>query len=459
VLAKAPDGRGGTWNQHGVILFADNINTSLKRVPEDGGAVTEAIPQDLSHNEASQRFPQFWPDGLNFTFTAIRADKQGLYVGALDSTDRKLLLPGKWGSPTVVGEYLLGVNEGSLVAHALDLKRLATTGDRIEIADRIAWGSPSGLAAFSASRNGTLVYSTGTSANRQLKWFHRNTQATETVGSVGEFSGPALSRDERLLAVARVDPQTRAPDIWITDLRRGSEMRFTSESSSERAPVWSPDGGRIAFTADRSGMWDVFIKSIHQADHVIGASGGFGKFTSDWSPDGKFLVYHTPAAQTNWDVWVLPVDDPSKQWPILQSRFNEMLGSVAPNGRWLAYTSDETGGPQVYVQSFPDPGKKVRVSRQGGYEPKWASTGDELFFISADRKLMAVEVRTTGPVLDPGVPQELFALPVPDLVPSFSNTYAVAARGQKFLVNTLVHGSASSTMSVVLNWTRAQADK
>jgi eukaryotic-like serine/threonine-protein kinase len=452
VLANVPSGRGGTWNRQDIIVFSDNISSGLKRVHADGGSVTDATVLNRIHREASHRHPQFLPDGRHFTFFNVApSGRLGLYVGSLDSPETKMILPGKWGSPAVVGGYLLSVHEGSLTAAAFDTDTLNLTGDRFEIADSVASGSPSGYGAFSASTGGTLIYSSGASPDRQLVWFDRDGKRLGSVEAPGEYGGPALSRDGRKLAVTKIDPKTRAPDIWIVDLFRGTETRFTFHRGTERAPVWAPDGQRIAFAADRAGLWDLFGRQMDGSEQALPAPSAWGAFTSDWSVDGRYIVFHTPAPETNWDLWTLSLPD-LKGKPFLQTEFNEMLGAISPDGHWLAYTSDETGTPQVYIQSFPDAGRKLQISTRGGYEPKWSSKGDEIFYISLGRELTSVKFRD-GSRVEAGLPVELFELPVPGPRPSYPSTYAVAADGRRFLVNTIVRDAPSAPISVVLNWT------
>jgi eukaryotic-like serine/threonine-protein kinase len=175
------------------------------------------------------------------------------------------------------------------------------------------------------------------------------------------------------------------------------------------------------------------------------------EFPSQWSADARFIVYCTPSPNTNWDLWVLPLLEPSKPRPFLRTRFNEVQGTLSPNGQWMAYTSDETGRFEVYVQSFPVGGNKWQVSVDGGSDPKWRLDGRELFYISPKHKLMSVKLRP-GSTFEAGVPTELFEMPVPDLVPSFPNNYVVTADGQRFLVNTVIRDAPSSPISVVINW-------
>jgi hypothetical protein len=456
VLADAPAGRGGTWNTDGTIIFAEGISSPLKSVPAGGGTPRLVTTLDATRGEMSHRFPQFLPDGFHFIYSNIAsAGHQGVYVGNLASAPSRQILKGKWGSSSVVGQYLLAAREGSLIAHAFDAKRLTVSGGQIRVTDQVATNSPSGFGAFSASLTGTLVYASGFSPNRELVWFARDGRRLGSVGPPGEYTGPAVRSDNSLLVVSRVNALTRTPDIWMYDLERGTETRVTSHAASDRAPLWSEDGSDIIFGSDRSGTWDLYTKSIRsEKPETLLASPPAGAFPSDLSADGRFVIYHSPSAHRGWDLWLLPNSQHAKPTPIVQTDFDEMYGTVSPDGRWIAYTSDETGSMQVYVQSFPGAGNKSQVSVRGGYEPKWAANGNELYFISPNRKLMSARLEP-GSSFRAAVPEELFEVPLPEPVASFPNSYAVTADGRRFLVNTLVRNSPSSPISVVLNWTTA----
>ena len=457
VLTDAPAGRGGTWNRGETILFAGGISSAIKRISAAGGTPVAATTLDASRNEISHRFPQFLPDGRHFIYSNIGStDHLGVYLTDLDGAAPKRILPGKWGSPSIVGEYLLAVRQGSLIAQPFDGKRLAVSGAQFRIADQVASNSPSGFAAFSASNSGTLIYASGSSPNRELVWLARNGHRLGSLGPPGEYASPALRSDGRMLAVTRIDSQTRTPDIWLLDLERGTETRLTSDPGSDRAPLWTADGRQILFQSDRSGTWDLYIKSIdvERPETLFAHFAASGIFPSDVTADGQFVIFHTPSPNHGWDLWVLPLREPSKSAAVLQTRFDETYGTVSPDGHWIAYACDDTGTMQVYVQSFPNGGHKVQASVHGGYEPKWNPTGDELFFISPTRKLMSVKVRLT-PSFDASMPTELFDLPVPEAAASFPNTYVVASRGDRFLVNTALPNTTGAPISVVLNWSVA----
>jgi eukaryotic-like serine/threonine-protein kinase len=451
-IADAPDGRGGTWAPDGTVVYAENIGGGLSRVAAAGGTPRDATVLDNARGEISHRFPQFLPDGRHFVFiNRATSDTRGLYVASLDSTEKKRLLPSDWSSAFANTEYLLSVRQGSLFAHPFDARNLKLTGEPLVVAEQVGSGSPSGFAAFSVSAAGVLTYASGRSANRQLVWFSRDGKRLGSFGSPGEYSSPSLSPDQRKVAIARAHPQIRTPDIWILDLVRGTETRFTFDPGGEITPLWSPDGRRIVFSSDRTGTWELYQKDLSgaAADQLL-ARAAEGAFLSQWSGDGRFIIYQIPTPRTNWDLWCLSLKD-LKATPFLATPFNEVQGALSPDGRWMAYTSDESGQPEVYVQAFPAGGGKLQVSVRGGSEPKWRTDGKELFYIGPDLKLMSVRVKS-GSTLEAGVPSGLFEMPVPPFTPAYQNSYVPTPDGQRFLVNILVQDPTPTPITVVLNW-------
>jgi Tol biopolymer transport system component len=266
---------------------------------------------DTARGEISHRFPQFLPDGRHFVFiNRATSDASGLYVASLDSTDKKRLLASNWSSASATTEYLLSVRQGSLFAHPFDAKTLKPTGEPLLVADQVGSGSPSGFAAFSVSAAGVLAYASGASANRELVWFGRDGKRLGSVGPPGEYASPSLSPDQRRVAVARADPLIRTTDIWILDMARGAETRFTFDPAGEITPLWSPDGRRIVFSSDRTGTWELYQKDLSSAagDQLL-ARAAQGAFLSQWSADGRFIVYQIPTPKTNWDLWILSLQD------------------------------------------------------------------------------------------------------------------------------------------------------
>jgi len=440
----------GTWNRDGVILFNSEDHLGLYRVPATGGEASPATALDATRQETIHLWPQFLPDGRHFIYLvqSQNVDNSGIYVGSIDSKDRKRVLnistnPSYAESPTGIG-HLLFMQGATLMAQAFDTKKLDLWGERLPIAEQVLM-SPAyalGLAAFSASNNGVLVYRT-LRETTELVWFDRQGSRLGTVGEPGNYSVPALSPDENTLAVRRTDTQLGTHDLWLFNLKRGMPSRFTFDPGEETNPTWSPDGTRIAFSSYQKGSYDLYQKAATGAGNAVPLmEPNESKIVHTWTSDGRFVLYTSADKH-----WALPLT--GEATPILLSGTSSGDGiSVSPNMKWIAYRSAESGGNEVYVQSFPPSGDKFQISTAGGEEPYWRRDGKELFFI-AGKQLMAVDVNS-GPVFDRGVPKPLFEVLLE--TEARRSRYQVAANGQKFLVNLPLEPS-SAPVTVVTNWT------
>jgi len=353
--------------------------------------------------------------------------------------------------------YLLFVREGTLLAQRFDADRLETSGEAVPLAEQIGQSSPTSLKLFSVSANGVLAYRSGGALVTQLTWFDRAGKPLGPVGSPGPYGTPRLSPDQNRLVVELMDPQTLSPDLWLFDLVRGSSSRFTFDPANDAFPVWSPDGTRIAFGSVRDGIMNLYQKlssGAGEEDPLL--QSGEAKYPTDWSPDGRFLLYTT----TGGDVWLLPLSGDRKPVPFLRTPFFEGWARFSPDGRWIAYQSNASGRQEVYVQPFREgsgaPSTGIwQVSTDGGTDPQWRRDGKELFYLAPDRTLMAAEVKA-GATFEAGSPRPLFAgraLAVSFVfaVSSPSN-YAVSADGQRFLVNTPIEDAAPPPIQVMLSW-------
>jgi Tol biopolymer transport system component len=290
-----------------------------------------------------------------------------------------------------------------------------------------------------------------------MVWQDRTGRLLGSVDLPGA-SAPSLSRDGTMLAVSKALPQT-GPDLWLYDVKRGTPVRFTFDSASGRSLVWSPDGKDVVFVAARNGALGQLYRrptTGSTSDELL--SKVDGSTPTDWSPDGSLIVFHTNNnadegsidQRHGFDLWVVSLaDHQSRPW--LRTPFHEIQGAFSPDGHWLAYASDESGAIEVYVQGFPDGRAKRLVSRGGGAEPRWRADGRELFYVSADRRLMAVPT-TIGPAFEAGTPATLFDLNVRDLARGFPRRYDVTPDGQRFVVQQLTRPDSPSPLTVVLNW-------
>jgi Tol biopolymer transport system component len=449
-LAEAPLGLGGTWSRDGTIVFAPAFAGPLHRVSAAGGEATPVTTLDQSRQETAHRYPYFLPDGRHFLYLAgsPQQEESGIYIGSVDSKESKFLLRADSNVVYAPPDFLLFGREQTLMAQPFDVKKLQITAEPFPIVEQVGRWTFISFMTFSVSENGVLSYRSGGIANSRLVWFDRAGKKLGEVGEPGEYSNPALSPDERRLAVCVFDRQSMKRDIWIGDLTRGTTSRFTFDPADDTNPVWSPDGSRIIFTSERKGQRDLYEKAASGTGQVqLLLESEYFKHAEDWSSDGKFLVYNA-LPRGGQDLWVLPLSGgDEKPRALLEEAFSEHQAQFSPNGRWIAYTSDETGRSEVYVQTFPPAGGKWQVSTAGGLVAKWRRDGKELFYIERN-KLMAVEVNTDGSTFEAGIPKALFETHI-GLIRR--NPYLVTGDGQRFLIITPVE-QTTSPITVVLNW-------
>ena len=454
-LCDATNGRGGTWNREGVIVFSPGPTSELFRVSSAGGT---AVP--ITHvpgTGAGHRFPSFLPDGTHFLYNA-GSDKPGaagLFAGSLDGSAAVRLLPdatnGLYAPSTVPGApgHLLFRREETLMAQPFDPKTLKTVGETFPLAEQVLPGGHIGFGAFSESPNGILVYrSGGAVANRELVWMDRAGKRLRVVSKPGAFVGLlALSPDEKAVAVAIGTPAQ--DDIWVQDLQRDTVSRFTFRPGGNRGQTWSPDGSRIVFAFQDGSTYssDLYRKpSAGTGQEELLLHGGVNAVPHDWSRDGKFLVFSQTDQKTATDLWLLPMEGTPKPIPYLQTPFDETGAAFSPDSKWMAYISNESGQNQVYVQAVPVSGAKWQISTAGGADVHWRSDGKELFYVSADGKLMSVPIKL-GANVEPSTPQALFSY-------AGTTAYAPSRDGQRFLVNVPAGGEAATVppLTVVTNW-------
>jgi len=452
-ICDALEGRGGTWSRDGTILFSPAQNQSLYRVPAAGGNPTQVTKLDQSQYENAHRWPYFLPDGRHFLYFARgKPEHTGVYLGSLDSQETKQLFASAVSAIYAPQGLLLFMRNETLLAQAFDPNALRLTGDPVPIAEPVAWNGGLGRGTFSVSENGVLAYRSGSGQINVPLWFDRAGKQIGALGDPGLYFTLWLSPDEKRAAIDRVDAHMGTQDIWLFDLLRGVPSRFTTDPGNDWFPLWSPDGNNIVFTSNREGVSNLYLKSASGVgtEEVLLKSDE-NKIPDDWSADGKFIVYESRNQQTKLDLGILPMSGDRKPVPFLQTVFNEQQARFSPDGKWIAYTSDESGAPEVYVQTFPASGGKWRVSTNGGAEPQWRRDGKELFYIASDRKLMAVDVKL-GASFEADAPKTLFETRVLVLT-SFRNHYAVTADGQRFLVVTTLEETNITPISVIVNWT------
>jgi Tol biopolymer transport system component/tRNA A-37 threonylcarbamoyl transferase component Bud32 len=457
-LATANDGRGGAWGRSGVILFAPTPTAEIHRVPASGGADEIVTHFDKTRSESDHRWPVFLPDGRHFVFLARARvpDNTALVAGSLDGPETKVLVSGH---PTSVAYadagYLLYVRERTLVARPFDADGLRFTGEPVQLApglDPIGEGKPGTAYAHFSVGGSTLAYRAGVRFTSQPTWFDRSGKELGHAAPQGEFDEPVFSPDGKNVALDRNDERLIS-SVWRLDLVRGALSRLSFEAGSALAPAWSPDGSRVAYTCAQLTALCVRAASGAGNEEVLLASDA-AKSVDDWSPDGKVLLFEQVSPKRVTDLWTLPLAGERKPSLYLQTSFNETHARFSPDGRFVAYTSNESGHDEVFVQTFPAGGGKWQISTDGGDQAQWRADGKELLFLGLDRKLRAVAVKA-GHGFEPGIQRVLFETRtnVPSGLASRAY-YAVAGDGQRFLVNAIVNEGGRIPITVVLNWAK-----
>lgn len=453
-LCEARDGRGGTWGQKGEILIAPDSTGPILRVPASGGQTREVTHESTPTSDFSHRWPSFLPDGRHFLFLRRNPATQenGIYLGSLDGPDRRRLLPDISNASYSPPGYLVLVRNGSLVAAGFSAKDLRLTGEMSVLSEHVAYHAYRWNGAFSLSGNGRLAYELGSPSNPALlSWFDRSGRTVRTIGSPADYGGIRLSPDGKRCAVEIRDPSTGALGIWVLDLEIGAATRLSSAGALNVSPTWSPDGKKIVFASNRGGHWNLFVRdSAGAGPEELLSSSSSDQNPSDWSPDGRWIAFNNSSPNPNdkYQVWMFEVAT-MRSSSFLQSGYNERDAAFSPDGQYLAYVSDESGRQEVYVRPFRPVRERWRVSSDGGAQPIWRKDGKELFYLSADNRLMAAAV-TSAPNMQFGVPSPLFEAPLHTSATD-SDLYAATSDGERFLIVTVRKGTPFP-LDVVLNW-------
>ena len=438
---------GGTWNRDGVIVFSPRLEGPLFRVGAAGGTPTPLTTLDAANSESNHMWPWFLPDGQHYVFQVFGLKTAGIYVGSLDSQARTRLIPQNSIDLTAVAYapsgHLLFVRNHALMAQPFDTQRLALVGDAFRVAERFGIGGP-GRPAFAVSQTGVLVYQQEPDDGiSQATWFARNGIRLGTVGPQGPHASLDLSPDGNTIAVGQ--STERETSIWLIDVERGTSTRFTSDPYSA-TPKWSPMGDALAFVSARDTPPNPFVRTLAGVEHRL-ARIPQAVFLTSWSLDGQWVIGQIVDVKTQADLWLFATSGDKAPEVFLQTPFDERDAVISPDGRTVAFTSDESGTKEVYVTSFPKPGRRVRVSTAGGESPRWNGDGKELFF-QTGKKIVAVGISAAATASVPGigVPRELFAFPE-------GASYWIATRdGQRFLVDIEVTKATSPPVQVVVNW-------
>jgi hypothetical protein len=510
VICDAENGPGGTWNSEGTILFAPGPRSPILRVSSAGGKPVPVTQLDAARRQRSHSWPFFLPDGRHFLYleqtagAAWESWENTICVGSLDDRTRAPLLragsnvayapsfaapsPGAWGwlkslagsgpgrSP---GGHILFWRDNALLARPFDPKTLRLTGEAFPVAAPVQFRTLSSSAVFAVSGNGLLVFQEGTAVGPSLlAWFDRRGRQLEVWGTSADYLFPRLSPDGRRAVVDLVDSRTLRRDVWLLDRPQHAQTRLTFDPGSASSPNWSPDGRRVVYSSGRKGPGDLYEKlAAGSEEEKLLLESPAIKAPTDWSPDGRSIAFMSTERENeetqkeeeeketekrdgmrekeekrNSDLWVLSVAD-RKAVPYLKTPFNERAGQFSPDGRWIVYSSDESGREEIYVQSFPTPGERRRISAGGGSLPRWRRDGKEILYVVSGRTLTSVEVKT-APVFEAGPPRTLFEVP---MAATFS--YDVTSDGLHFLAALSVGAEPSTSLTLVRDWAAGAASR
>jgi serine/threonine protein kinase/Tol biopolymer transport system component len=461
VAQSIADVRGGSWGADDFILIGGGTNP-IVRVNAAGGTPTPVNPLDASRHESTHRTPFVLPGSRDFLYTIIsgQPDQSGVYAGSLDGKTKKPLIRLNTSAVYAPPGYLLFVDGDALLAQAFDADRLEVAGQPFLVANHVGRSSAF-VSAVSASRTETIAYGGPISQAGRLIWLDRTGRSLGSAATPeADYVDFRLSPDDTRLAASIVDPRTNVVEMWLTDLARSSSTRIAAGGLVTASPLWSPDGTQLIFRNTRNGVSEFYQRSaagggddrpVLAIDAYRALTPGQNLIDTDWSPDGRTLLFSVPAPASGNDLWLLPLGSPEKAAKFITTPGEDLHGNFSPDGRLVAYTSNESGRFEVYVQTVPRSDRKWAVSTGGGYEPRWRADGREIYYLSEDRKLMAVSVGA-GPSF--GIPQPLFQTRVPEGVIANRTHYVSSRDGQKFLVNTATD-APPEPITVVVNWTAA----
>jgi eukaryotic-like serine/threonine-protein kinase len=452
ILCDAPNPRGGTWGQGGDIVFAPQAMGGLSRIAAAGGEPVEILSPDASRKETGIRFPSFLPDGKHFTFVSMprRQGSYDVYLGSLATKERILLM--RAGAAPVWAEpgYLITIRNRRLVAQRLDADARKVLGEPVEFGDAPAPYGSDAISVVSASRTGILALSSSRLSDTQVSWYDRAGKRLSVLPlPAARWMGVGISPDGRRAMIGKPTSGDEG-DWWLVELESGVARPFAAGTLSSAA-VWSPAGDRVAYQASKSGPGDIYVKSIDGdgGEQPLVTSEVLFKNPNQWTPDGKYVTFEQPDPNTGWDIWRVPVDGDRKPEPLILTAGNQRGGWVSPDGRWIAYTSDESGRDELYLQTYPVADRRLQVTTTGlaAYAlVGWSRDGREL--VVYDDRVRVIEVET-GATLRAGTPRELFPIP--------SGVYGFAAAPdlQRFLVVEPVEEPEPAAIELVLNWAAA----
>jgi serine/threonine protein kinase/Tol biopolymer transport system component len=454
-LCDATEVKGASWGSEGVIVFAPSFNTPIYRVPEGGGEATPVTELDAERKDDSHRHPRFLPDGRHFLYLARVSGgsrASAVVLASIDGGEEKVLLRSPAAAEYASG-HLLFLRELTLMAQPFDPDRLELTGEAFPVAEGVhVPAAATAIGVFSASQTGVLAYeSGGAAAGFRLAWRDRAGDEVGVLGDEARYWDVRLSPKADLALVLMSDTGGGNADAWLYEIARNLRTRLTFTEADEWMATWSPDGASIFFGSSRGSAYDLYRKTVAGAEpEELLYETDRPKIPTSVSPDGRLLLFSEQDAETSWDLWVLPLDNgEARPYPLLQGPFDEVVGRFSPDGRWVAYRTNESGRNEIYVVPFPGPGRKWQVSTEGGLWAEWRADGKEIFYQTTDGDVAAVTVERRGEGLAFGPPRPLFPLEAQETNFHFSPT----PDGQRFLTIEPVGGQRAQPITVVVNWT------
>jgi len=458
-LCDAPTGRGGTWSRGGLILFSPNISQPLYQIAATGGTARPLTQMDAARQEVTHRWPQFLPDGKHYLFF-VRTSTPGMtgvYVGVLGSDQHRQVMSGLTNAVYAEPGYLLFGRGDVIIAQPFDLGRMQVAGVPVRVASGVSAMSAANYVNFSVSQTHTLIYSSAnTEIDRQLCWYDRQGKQLSKLGQPEYASGPQLSPDGKKLALRLLTQPVGNFEIWVYDLARGLQARTSFSGLTVSGPVWSPDGLQLAIshsTQQASGdhMYLLQADGTGKEEPIEQPSlESLGNYPSSWSPNGHLLLFDHQDKSGKISMWVLPLSGDRRPYTFLETPFNAQMGKFSPDGRWVAYVSNDSGKDEIYVVPFANAGARVQVSTEGGSQPRWRRDGRELYYLSPEAKIMVAELLAGTSDFRVGAVRPLFALSGLTGVPG--NLYDVSADGQKFIAVQELEHTSTVPLTVVANW-------
>ena len=459
-ICDAPEGRGAAWGTDDTIVFSPNPYTGLSSVPAAGGTPTE-LTHPPAGTEFSDRIPQFLPDGdhvLYFELATVDAAKEGSYVVSLKTRQVTRVNEEHSAAAYAPPGYLVFIRSNNLMAQPFDARALKTTAPATPIAEDVQFNTVRRTGTFTTSSNGTLVYQAGGVGGKvQMTWFDMATG--KELGKQGEpmdLQSVDISPNGKYIMTRIIDPNTRGVDLWLYDVARDVNTRFTFEKGISAQVVWAPDSSKIAFASNRTGDWGIYEKKIDGsgAERVLVKEVG-DTIPTAYSYDGKSLAFQVHSKDTkNWDIWILPLDGSKPPYPFLTGAANETGGAWSPDGKWFTYTSDESGRGETYIIPFPGPGGKAQVSTNGAFGGGWDAKG-RFFILALDSHFYVVPWKANGSQLEIGKPQVALGGQNVGIFRNGSLTWD----GDRMLALKPLDSGQTLNINVVANWTAALKKK